>query len=326
MATRRGVLVVGSFNVDHVWTLDALPVPGETRSGRYASGPGGKGFNQAIASVRAGAPTRFACALGTDAGGQLARALAAADDLDLRDAASMRPTGTAGIFVDAQGRNCIVVAPGANADLGAAHVTHEFESAEAPAVVLAQMETPADAAAAAFAAARRCDAITVLNPAPANAQVPPALLESVDILTPNETEFVALLRMQGRVELDPDSLAARSDGELHGLCRTLLPGGTVIVTLGAAGCFVSHAPERFRGDAQACYRVPAFAVRPVDTTGAGDAFSGALCASLATVADAAFARHVEFAGAFASISTETAGAASAMPRRADVDARWSPAG
>jgi ribokinase len=315
-----GVLVVGSFNVDHAWTLDALPVPGETRSGRYASGPGGKGFNQAVASARAGAPTRFVCALGQDAGGQLARALAVADGIDLRDAASPEPTGTAGIFVDAQGRNSIVVAAGANATLQAAHVDHESASAGAPAVVLAQLETPHAAATAALSTGRRAGALTVLNPAPADARPSRGLIDLADVLTPNETEFVALLAAHAGIQVDAAALPALADAALHAMCRTLLPAGTVIVTLGGAGCFVSHGAA-LRGDAQAAYRVPAAAVSPVDTTGAGDAFSGALAASIAT-RDGAFTDHVNFASRYAALSTERAGAAWAMPRADELAARF----
>lgn len=321
MSNRDGVLVVGSFNVDHVWTLDALPVSGETRSGRYASGAGGKGFNQAIASARSGAATRFVCALGEDAGGQLARALAAASGLDMRDALSSQPTGSAGIFVDGHGRNSIVVAAGANGGLDAAHVAREFSSGDAPVVVLAQLETPAAAAIAAFAAARASGAVSVLNPAPSDASLPRELLELTDILTPNETEFVSVLRMHSRLPIHPDDVAQLPDRDLHELCRSLLPGGTAIVTLGGAGCFVSHAAGALRGDGAACYRIPALQVQPIDTTGAGDAFNGALCASVALAPDAPFDAHVRYAAAFASLSTERAGAAASMPRRADVEAR-----
>ncbi|MBH2010446.1 MAG: hypothetical protein I8H71_12160 [Xanthomonadaceae bacterium] len=88
------VLVVGSFNVDHVWRVAALPAPGATLSGSYATGPGGKGFNQAIAARRAGVETRFVCALGEDLGAQLARTLCSNDGIDLRAAVVADPTGT----------------------------------------------------------------------------------------------------------------------------------------------------------------------------------------------------------------------------------------
>ena len=313
-----GVLVVGSFNVDHAWTLDALPAPGETRSGRYASGPGGKGFNQAVAAARAGAPTRLVCALGVDAGGQLARALATAEGIDLRDAACDEATGSAGIFVDAAGANSIVVAPGANARLDAAHVEHESGDA---AVVLVQLETPVDAAMRALALGREGGAVTVLNPAPADARTTLELLALADVLTPNETEFCALLARHGHGALQAPAVAPMADDALHAHCRAVAPAATVVVTLGAAGCFVSHAEGRHRGDGDACYRIAALPVHAVDTTGAGDAFNGALCAVLAGRPDIAFADAVRWAVAFASLSTETAGAALAMPHRADVEAR-----
>lgn len=315
-----GVLVVGSFNVDHVWTLDALPAPGETRTAAYASGPGGKGFNQAVAAARSGASTRFICALGADAGGQLARALAVADGIDLRDATSTEPTGSAGIFVDAVGRNSIAVAVGANGTLQAAHVEHEFAGGDAPAVVLVQLETPVDAAFAALSAGKRGGAMTVLNPAPADARPTRALLDLADVLTPNETEFAALVSLHCGVDVDADTVAAQDDMHLHALCRALLPAGSVVITLGAAGCFVSHADARLHGDAAPHYRAPAAPVSPVDTTGAGDAFSGALAASLAH--GGSFAEHVRFAARYASLSTERPGAALGMPRREDVLARF----
>jgi ribokinase len=111
------VVVVGSFNVDHVWRCESLPAPGATIAGRYSTGPGGKGFNQAVAACRAGADTHFVCALGDDAGGATARELAAQDGFGLIAEASSEPTGTAGIYVDARGRNTIVIGPGANAAL-----------------------------------------------------------------------------------------------------------------------------------------------------------------------------------------------------------------
>ena len=109
MGGRSGVVVVGSFNVDHAWHCAELPPPGATLAGTYASGPGGKGFNQATAAARAGAGTSFLCALGDDPGGALARSLAATDGIALHVAPSTARTGTAGIFVDARGRNSIVI-------------------------------------------------------------------------------------------------------------------------------------------------------------------------------------------------------------------------
>ena len=315
------VVVVGSFNVDHVWRCQALPQPGETVSGAYATGPGGKGFNQAIAAQRAGASTSFLCALGEDAGAQLARSLAEADGLDLRDRRSHAPTGSAGIYVDAQGRNSIVIGPGANDDLDPEWIADSATLLASASVVLAQLEVPASTVLAALRAARDGGATTVLNPAPANVACDAQLLALADVLTPNETEFAALARVHLSEPLQADAVAGLPGAQLHALCRALLPAGSVVLTLGAAGSFVSHAPDRAHGDDAPWYRVPAERVATVDTTGAGDAFNGALAASWATRARA-FAEHVRFAGRFAALSTESHGAAAAMPCRAEVEARF----
>ena len=318
------VVVVGSFNVDHVWRCEALPASGATLAGEYASGPGGKGFNQAIAAARAGARTAFVCALGDDMGGRLARELAAADGLDLRALASGAPTGTAGIYVDAGGRNSIVIGAGANATLSPAHVAAQADAFATARVVLAQLESPVDAVAAALAAGRERGATTLLNPAPANAPTTHALLALADVLTPNETEFAALVARHLGDRIDPAGVATLDQARLHALCRELAPAATVVVTLGAIGCFVSHPADATRGDALACHRIGAEPVRATDTTGAGDAFNGALAASLARDPGLAFPAHLAFASRYAALSTERAGAAASMPLRADVEARFLP--
>lgn len=309
------VVVVGSFNIDHVWQCDTLPAAGATLAGHYRSGPGGKGFNQAIAACRAGADAAFICALGEDEGAQLAQTLAHADGLQLaaRRCADT-PTGTAGIFVDAEGRNSIVIGAGANAELDPAHLDAHAELLAHARIVLAQLESPADTIAHAFTLAGEGSTLRVLNPAPANAGTSPALLARADILTPNETEFTALIRRHTALAIPAEAVAGASDDVLHSHCRQLHPGGTVVITLGAAGSFVSHAARQHYGDALPCYRVAASPAKAVDTTGAGDAFNGALCASLATQPQAPFAAHVAFASHYAARATEHAGAALAMPR------------
>ena len=162
-----------------------------------------------------------------------------------------------------------------------------------------------------------------MNPAPApllDARSTASLLSDADVLTPNETEFAALLGARSAV-VAGDEVGGMGDDRLHALCRQLLPGGTVVVTLGAAGAFVSHADGMLRNDDAACYRVAAEQVSPIDTTGAGDAFSGALAAALAGGASR-FADLVRFAGRFAALSTERAGAALSMPRHQEVGVRF----
>jgi ribokinase len=316
------VVVVGSFNVDHVWQCETLPAPGATISGSYASGPGGKGFNQAVAAVRAGAGTTFVCALGDDPGGMLARSLAAADGIALRGLVSDQPTGTAGIYVDGRARNTIVVGAGANASLTPAWVHSHNEAFAAAGALLVQLESPGESVLAALELARAHGVVCLLNPAPANSATNNELLSLTDILTPNETEFAALVARHIGQKIEPEAVGATDGASLHALCRELLAHGTVVVTLGSAGVFVSHAEEALRGDAKPHYRLAAEPADAIDTTGAGDAFNGALAASLAGGASLAFADHVRFASRYAAVSTERAGAALSMPRLAEVVARF----
>lgn len=316
------VVVVGSYNQDHVWSTDVLPVPGATRLGRYGGGPGGKGFNQAVAAARAGAPTSFLTALGDDAAAREARALSEAEGIRLlAEIHADLPSGTAGIFVDTEGRNVIVVAPGANAALSAGFVTVQGASLQAAAVLLAQVEVAPAAVAAALRIANIAGVVTVLNPAPANADISASLLAQADILTPNETEFAALLQRHAGREVDPDELATMAPADLQDLCRHLVRDASMVITLGAAGVFVSHPTDNLRGDAVSHYRLDAEAAEAIDTTGAGDAFSGALAAALAMHPARPFGDAVRYANRYAALSTERAGAALAMPWSSELAAR-----
>jgi ribokinase len=155
----------------------------------------------------------------------------------------------------------------------------------------------------------------VLNPAPADAPTT-ILLKLADVITPNETEFAALLGRHVGERVDANDVAALDGARLHALCRKLVGNGSGDAGRGGR---VRFAPEgRQRGDAQPHYRVGAEQVQAIDTTGAGDAFNGALAASLARW-PRPHSRHVRFANQFAARSTERAGAALAMPRLAELD-------
>lgn len=315
------VVIVGSFNQDHVWRSARFPQPGETRLGRFSCGPGGKGFNQAIACVRQGVATAFVGALGRDALGDSALALAESEGLRARcERVEGEATGTAAILLDGAGQNMIVVGPGANLALSAAYIEAQRALIEGARVLVTQHEVALDATAAALRIARAAGVTTLHNPAPVLAEGADDLLALADLLTPNESEFAALLAARG-FAVDANALASLADAELHALGRRLgVP--TVVVTLGAAGVFVSHADGALRGDAASHYRHAAESVRVVDTTGAGDAFSGALAAALAMAPEAPFAQAVRSAGRVAGLAVETAGAALAIPRAEAVRARF----
>lgn len=313
------VVVLGSYVQDHCWVTDRFPVVGETRVGQFSTGPGGKGFNQAVACHRQGVTTRFVGAVGADPLADTARRFAGEVGLDcLWQTVANRPTATASIIVDAGARNLIVVDLAANLGLDPGSVAAQIDGGTR--VVLTQLETPIAVAAAALARARQIGALAFLNPAPLHPELTPEVLALVDLLTPNETEFALMLRLLG-VPDDVSRPWELADLDLHALCRTTgVP--TVLITLGERGCFVSHGRDH-RGDAQPYYRLGPESVQAIDTTGAGDAFSGALAAALAFAEPgAAFRDAVVHANRVAAMSTEQAGTARSMPTRAQVQGRF----
>nr|HMM23661.1 PfkB family carbohydrate kinase [Pseudoxanthomonas mexicana] len=187
---QEGVLVAGSANLDFVVRADHVPAPGETVLGRdFATFPGGKGANQAVASARAGGvPTRMLLALGDDPyavvlEAALADAGVALHIVRVPDAAS----GTAFICLSDDAENAITVAPGANTGLR----PHHLPSLRGIGHLLLQLETPLDSVASYARLAREAGVRVVLNAAPA-AALPPGLLDSVDVLVVNEGELAAL--------------------------------------------------------------------------------------------------------------------------------------
>jgi len=316
------VTVVGSFVQDHAWLVDEFPRVGETRiAQRFVSGAGGKGFNQAIAAHRLQADVCFIGAIGQDHLGAAAKAFALDNALncawlELND----QPTAASSIVVDRHGNNLISVALAANAWLSVEFVREQLAQAAPPDVVLAQLEVNLGATREALNAARREGALSMLNPAPLHADLDRELLALADVITPNETEFRSLLRQLFGIELEADFFNA-TDEALHGWCRST-GVATVVITLGAQGVFVSHDAPELHGDAHLYYRLPAAPVSAIDSTGAGDAFSGALACALAEQDQKPFRELVEFAINVAGYSTEVIGTALAMPTRAQLAQRF----
>ncbi|MEO5743620.1 MAG: ribokinase [Terracoccus sp.] len=276
--------VVGSLNVDLSYRVTPLPVPGETVLARdRAMSFGGKGGNQAVAAAALGGDVCFIGAVGTDEAGQAYLEHLRVAGVDVGGVAQHAEvdTGTAMIFVDDAGENLIVVDPGANSLLDAAWVEPHVRR-RTLSVVLLQLEVPLTALEAA-AAALPDGTVLVLNPAP----MPPdagglrRLLDRVDVLVPNRTELGQLV---GRSE-------PRTMLEVRECLSALDFAGAVIVTLGADGAILVEPGT------EPVHR-PALRLEPVDTTGAGDAFCGALAFGLSEghpLADAV-ARAVQVAG------------------------------
>jgi len=285
------VIVVGSINADLVVRAERLPAPGETvTGGRFSRHGGGKGANQAVAAARLGACVAMVGAVGDDDLGEEALALLAGEGVDVAAVArAAAPTGVALIAVDAGGENQIAVASGANAELDPEAVERAVRAA-GPGAVLLGHEVPE---AAVLAGARAARGPVVLNPAPARA-VPDELAALGPVLTPNAGEACELTG-EREPEAAARALAART-------------GAAVLVTLGAGGVLVLDGGET--------RRLPAPRVDAVDTTGAGDAFNGALATALAEGGDLRSA--AAFAVAAAALSTRAAGAREGMPHRDEV--------
>lgn len=317
------VIIVGSYVQDHAWLTDRFPQVGETRRALgFNTGPGGKGFNQAVACARQGVETLFIGAIGDDHLGAIAQKFAADERLPCRwQVRSDVPTAASSIVVDRTGSNLIVVNLAANEHLDPAFVEAQGASFASAKILLLQLENNLDAVAAALALGTRHGLLRVLNPAPVHAQLDASLLAQCDLITPNETEFALLLERMTGVQIDATTLAARADDELHALARRL-EVGTVVITLGAHGGFVSHGTPDRRGDDAAFYRIAAERVNAVDSTGAGDAFSGVLVAALLRFAGRPFRDAVVHANRAAAMSTETVGTAPAMARYEQVIARF----
>lgn len=267
------VIVLGSINTDLVVRGERLPRPGETvLGGNFYQAGGGKGANQAVAAARAARePVLFIAAVGDDQFGRDSLARLAHENLDCRFIKTVpsQPSGVALILVDAGGENMIGVASGANMHLAPADIERvpddHFRTAR---VLLASLESPLEAVACGLARAKQAGQTTVLNPAPAAKEILAMhLLRQVDVLTPNEVEAAALagIEIARDAEIDKDRAIAAARALQSCGCRA------VIITLGAAGVIVVE---------RDAIHIPAARVQVVDTTAAGDAFSGALCVAL----------------------------------------------
>ncbi|MEO8683303.1 MAG: ribokinase [Devosia sp.] len=292
------ITVFGSTNLDLIGTVTRLPKPGETVAGdTFASAPGGKGANQALAARRAGAEVKHVGAVGDDLFASEATALLRAGGVDLSALKTVPgATAVAMIFVDAHGENCIAVLPGANGTVSVEEADQALGNLPAGSIVVLQQEIPQAATERALDIAKARGLVSILNTAP-YLESTPSVAHKASILVANETEF-ALLSGRGIDELDAamSEWAARHDQ-------------TVIVTLGGDG---ARAATK-----SGLIRVAALPITPIDTVGAGDTFCGYLAAGLDAGLDLKAA--MKRAAVAASLACLKPGAQPAIPLAAEVD-------
>jgi ribokinase len=297
------ILVVGSSNTDMIIKMDRIPRPGETIiGGEFITAAGGKGANQAVGAARAGGRVTFIARVGNDQFGEQAIAGFARDGINVdyivRDPVS--PSGVALIFVGKNGENSIAVASGANGNLSSNDVLNAQGAFAGASALIMQLETPLETLQTAAELAVQAGVRVILNPAPAR-PLPDSLLLRVSILTPNETEAERLTGIK-TTNLETAAQAA----------EVLLKRGvqTVILTLGSQGAWLATKEIK--------QLVPAFKVKAVDTTAAGDIFNGALAVAL--VEGRSLVEAVRFANAAAALSVTKKGAQPSAPKRKDIEA------
>jgi ribokinase len=294
------ILVIGSTNTDLVIRAERFPLPGQTIIGEnFFTLPGGKGANQAVAVARLGGKVSFLTKVGNDLYGRQARQQFQEEgictDFVLTD--PHHPSGVALIVVDAQGENSIVTAPGANSAFTPADLDR-VRALPDTALLLVQLELPLDTVAHACRLALASGKRIILNPAPAT-QVPDALLQGLWVISPNRFEGEALTGIPIK-DLRTAAKAGekiREKGVAH-----------VVLTLGSEGVLLCNE--------QGVRHFPAQKVQAIDTTGAGDVFSGALAVALAE--GKPMEEAVEFANRAAAVSVTRMGAMASIPYRREV--------
>jgi ribokinase len=304
---KSSIIVLGSINTDLVVKSARLPAPGETVLGEeFFEAAGGKGANQAVAAARlAREPVTFLGAVGDDTFGRRSLAGFSNENLncDFIKVMAGEPSGVALIMVDANGENCISVAPGANQSLTEGDVDQvPNELFVQASVFLACLESPLATVARGLQRAKASGLTTILNPAPANSElVGHPILQLVDVITPNATEATML----ARVALDSKNTAREAGQSL----RTQGPNA-VIITLGSAGALIVS--EQIES-------IEAIEVTPCDATAAGDAFNGALAVAISE--GMPLEQAARFATVAAGISVTRLGAQPSLPAREEVESR-----
>ncbi|WP_413175844.1 ribokinase [Anabaena azotica] len=293
------IIVFGSINIDLVATTSRLPVAGETLLGEsFFTTPGGKGANQAVALAKLGIPTQMIGRVGNDNfGTELIKNLQISgvqtENILIDESVS---SGVAVITVDNMGENHIIVIPGANGQVNQEDVKRLSDLLPTATTLLLQLEIPLTAVVAAAKAAKDLDINIILDPAPAQTNLPDELYPLIDIITPNEIEASQLVGFP----VNGEETAAKA-------AAVLLERGVkcAVIKLGAKGVYCATA--------EAAFFIPAFSVHAVDTVAAGDAFNGGLAAAL--FHKLPLCEAVIWGAATGALSTTKPGAQSSLPDR-----------
>lgn len=297
----KRIVIIGSTNTDMVVKAARIPAPGETiLGGRFMMNPGGKGANQAVAAARLGGQVTFIAKVGDDLFGREAKALFQKEGIcaDHIFTDTKEPSGVALIMVDENGENCISVASGANGTLSPSEIEDLQGIIESADLVLLQLETPLDTVCRAAEIAVNKGVPVILNPAPAQA-IPSGLYECLEVITPNQSEAELLTGIKVS-DLKSAEAAARE------LCNK--GALQVVITMGKAGAYAFDGTQGVMVDA---IKVPV-----IDTTAAGDVFSGALAVALTEGRE--LVDGVAFAARAAAMSVTRMGAQASAPYRHEV--------
>ena len=298
------VTVIGSINLDTNLRVAQMAKPGETiHAKEHYSAAGGKGANQAVAAARSGCAVSFVGAVGDDAPGKEMLALLKKENINLDGVKEVanESTGQAFITVDDSGQNSITIYSGANYAFDQDDIEQNSDLIAASDFVVAQFETPIEATIQGFKIARQNSAKTILNPAPAITEIPAELLQVTDIIIPNETEAATITG----IEVVDEKSAKKAADKLHELGVS-----AVIITIGDKGAFYDFQDKQGL--------IPAFKVKAVDTTAAGDTFIGAMT-SILKPDFSNLSNAITFANKASSLTVQRYGAQPSIPTKAEVE-------
>ncbi len=307
------VLIIGSSNIDMNIYSQCLPKKGETvTGGTFKQFMGGKGANQAVASIRSGMSTIFIAKIGKDSFGDQMLTQLQKEGINvehiIRD--DTEASGIAFIMIDENGENMISVAPGANVKLSPQEIEKNESIVKNATTIIVQMEIPIETIQKIFQIASKGKVTKILNPAPLK-PIPHDLFHLIDIIIPNEGELFHLHSL-----LNLEKLISSEDQQIIQASRDISKLGinSVITTMGSKGSMI------YQSNPETITKIPAYKVKAIDTVGAGDCFNGVLASKLAQ--GETLVNAVKYATAAASIAVTRKGAQESMPVAMEIQDRF----